>query len=340
MKGKVFIAWSAINEHTNKNELAIAVREKLEQYDYIGIVGGQSRTDSGLHVGEAVIKELDQCNQDIFIMQKKENGVLSNNLMFELGYALSRFNSNKIHVFYIDIAPEDQTIPSDIKGIWANYMTSARSEDMATEIVEEFISNQKNIIPHNKMALVDSYYSIKEKISEYPYSPGYSEYEFAQFILFFSQSGYMFRNERESINILKNFVKVFKNPTQELIIMGGCDNEEPNFGDYEFNHCLDPEAFSYCTKFPHAAITLDTCRVEKLDMRKYEITGDDFHSQILRADQRLSITRKEDGCYVWDDVAASYLIFPERFELREQTDPHGNRIFNAVYISDKLYFED
>ena len=131
--------------------------------------------------------------------------------------------------------------------------------------------------------------------------------------------------------------KIACNP---LVIMGGCINEEPNFGEYEFNHCLDPEAFSYCTKLTHAAITLDTCRTEKLDMRRYTIEGDDIHSRILRADQRLSITRNEDGCYVWDDVAACYLLFPERFELKEQIDPHGNRIFNAVYISDKLYFAD
>lgn len=127
--------------------------------------------------------------------------------------------------------------------------------------------------------------------------------------------------------------------SHKLIIMGGCVNTPPNFKGYEFNHCLDTEAFSYCVGFPHAAITLDTCRVPVLDMRKYDIKGDSLHEQIIRADQKLSITRNEEGCFVWDDVAACYLLYPERFELREQTDPHQNRIFNAVYISDKLYFE-
>ncbi len=126
----------------------------------------------------------------------------------------------------------------------------------------------------------------------------------------------------------------------ELIIMGGCVDEEPNFKGYEFNHSLDREAFSFCTKFPHAAITLDTCRVEKLDVRKLEVCGDDVHSRVLRADQELSITRGEDGCYVWDDVAACFLLFPERFKLVEKTDKDGNRLFNAEYISDKLYYMD
>ena len=52
------------------------------------------------------------------------------------------------------------------------------------------------------------------------------------------------------------------------------------------------------------------------------------------------LQRGEKGCYVWDDVAAAYLLHPERFTLRQQTDRDGNRIFNAVYVSDKLYFED
>ncbi len=124
-----------------------------------------------------------------------------------------------------------------------------------------------------------------------------------------------------------------------LVIMGGCVHSKPNFGAYEFNHALDPEAFAYCARFPHAAVTLDTCRVEKLDMRLREIPGVDLHAQILRADQRLSISRKEEGCYVWDDVAAACLIFPDRFRLHEEIDPHGNRLYNAEYVSDKLYFE-
>lgn len=133
---------------------------------------------------------------------------------------------------------------------------------------------------------------------------------------------------------------VMKAVPKQLIIMGGCVKEEPNFKGYEFNQCLDKEAFNYCVKFPHVAITLDTCRIEKLDMRRYEITGNDIHSQIIRADQRLSVTRGEDGCYVWDDVAANYLLFPNRFITEVLDDNYGNTLTQAKYISDKLYFEN
>ncbi len=133
--------------------------------------------------------------------------------------------------------------------------------------------------------------------------------------------------------------RVMERHAHPLVIMAGCVDTEPNFGEYEFNHALDPEAFAFCTRFPHVLISLDTCRVPVLDMRRYEITGEDLHARILRADQRLSISRKEEGCFVWDDVAACYLLFPDRYALREQIDPHGNRVFNATYLSEKLYFE-
>jgi inosine-uridine nucleoside N-ribohydrolase len=131
-----------------------------------------------------------------------------------------------------------------------------------------------------------------------------------------------------------------KTSVKKLILMGGVVKSAPNFNGYEFNQALDVEAFAFCLKHPHTAITLDTCRTDKLDMRLFEISGEDIHSRIIIADQKLSITRGEEGCFVWDDVAACYLLFPQRFEVKEEADPYGNVISNAKYISDKLYFED
>ena len=131
-----------------------------------------------------------------------------------------------------------------------------------------------------------------------------------------------------------------KHSCKQLVIMGGIVNSAPNYNGYEFNQALDVKAFEYCLKFPHTAITLDTCRIDKLDMRKVEITDNDLHSKILKADIALSITRGEEGCYVWDDVAAIYLLYPDRFEVRKEKDPFGNIISNAHYISEKFYCED
>ena len=122
--------------------------------------------------------------------------------------------------------------------------------------------------------------------------------------------------------------------------MGGVVKTRPNYRGYEFNQGIDARAFNFCVRFDHVAITLDTCRIDKLDMRKFEISGDDLRSRILRADVRLSITRGEEGCFVWDDLAACYILFPERFEVKSEADPYGNIINNAYYISDKVYYED
>ncbi len=126
----------------------------------------------------------------------------------------------------------------------------------------------------------------------------------------------------------------------KLVIMGGLIKEEPNFNGYEFNHALDTAAFSFCVKFPHVAVTLDTCRTERLNMRNVTIEGDDLHSRILRASQRFTLSHGESGCYVWDDVAACYILFPERYEVKPEADPFGNLLSHAHYISEKRYYED
>ena len=130
-----------------------------------------------------------------------------------------------------------------------------------------------------------------------------------------------------------------KHATYEPVIMGGCVHTPPNFNGFEFNQSLDRDAFSFCTRGKHAAVTLDTCRTDRLDMRKVRFDGDDLYARIIRADQALSITRGEDGCYVWDDVAAACLLHPDRFVLTPETDKDGNRLYNAAYVSDKPYYE-
>lgn len=122
-----------------------------------------------------------------------------------------------------------------------------------------------------------------------------------------------------------------------IILMGGCIDTEPNFNGYEFNHALDRAAFAYCVKHPHAAITLDTCRTDVLDIYKYELDGESKYFEILKASRRMSRKLGESGCYVWDDVAACYLLHPERFVLEKKTDRDGNIISNAKYVSSLPY---
>lgn len=120
-----------------------------------------------------------------------------------------------------------------------------------------------------------------------------------------------------------------------LVVMGGCVNTPPNFHGYEFNHALDKDAFAFCAPKSEGVITLDTCRVAPLNVRNWALDGDDLYTRILRRDVELSYTRGEDGCYVWDDVAAQFVLFPHRFGVKEETDPHGNTYRHVFYVGEK-----
>lgn len=217
MKGRIFIAWSG------NNTLAQEVKQRLDTEQYTGIVGGQDGAANGFFVGQAVLEEINQCNQAIFVIEKKADGTISNNLMFELGYALAKFKHNKLHLFYIDI--EEKEIPSDIRGAWATHAISETSENVAEEIVEKFLAGQKHIIPEDKMAVINDYYDTKKMILEYAGSPRCSEYELAQYVLFFSQAAYMFHNEKEGFDCLELLTKSLRSPSPELgtaISVGMC----------------------------------------------------------------------------------------------------------------------
>lgn len=210
MKGRIFIAWSG------HNTLALKIKQAIETEDYKCVVGGESGSANGLFVGQAVLDQINRCNQAIFVVQKKDDGTISNNLMFEFGYALAKFNSNKIHVFYIDIQENDDKIPSDVKGIWADHYKTAEHENIADVIAQKFLSDQKYIIPEDKMAVVDSYYRMKELFKQYAEAPYCSEYELAQYVLFFSQAAYQFSDMREGKECLRELFSSLKNPTDEL----------------------------------------------------------------------------------------------------------------------------
>ena len=93
MKDKIFIVWSG------SNKIALKVKEVLEsKYNYLCSIGGNSDNDSTFSsIGDTVLQQIKNCNQAIVIFQNKENGAVSNNLFFELGYVLARYGQKKIH---------------------------------------------------------------------------------------------------------------------------------------------------------------------------------------------------------------------------------------------------
>lgn len=210
MKGKVFIGWSG------DTKIADEVKKKLEEAGFEGVVGGESRASKTLYLGEAILKEIDHCTQAIFIIQKKEDGHISSSEMFEFGYALSRLRANRIHVFYVDISENDESIPADIKGIWANYLYRIDEDKIDEKVRDLFLENQKMGYIGNKMEIINSYYEYRRDFKEYDAAPFCSEFELALYVLFFSQAAYMFNDENEWLICLRNLINQLENPIKEL----------------------------------------------------------------------------------------------------------------------------
>lgn len=121
-----------------------------------------------------------------------------------------------------------------------------------------------------------------------------------------------------------------KNP-HKFIFMGGNINQPPNFHGYEFNHYMNREAFACCVKTPHVAITMDTCMNPALDAMKGDFCGCGLLQRIILRARELAMSRNEQNCYVWDDIAVKYLRHPDWFELSCETDRDCNLLNVAHY---------
>lgn len=207
MNGNVFIGWCG------SNKLAAKVSESLTEKKFKCIVGGNYEETDNVYIGGTILNQLNNCNQAIFIVQKNTMGIISNNIIFEIGFSLSRFNvsAKKLHLFYLDIDPKDKSIPSDLLGAWAEHIdTKNLTEDQLVEdICNRFIREQKMQVLDNKMALINDWYSLSDKIAQHFTSPTCSDFEMAQYLLFYSvSSGFIniFSQMKECISLLRKNV--------------------------------------------------------------------------------------------------------------------------------------
>ena len=121
-----------------------------------------------------------------------------------------------------------------------------------------------------------------------------------------------------------------KCPPRLFVFMAGNIAEEPNYHGYEFNEGINPQAFSYCIGYPHKAVTLDT-GTAPLDIIDKPAEGHSLKSLLVNRYRELTIQRREQHCYVWDDIAVSYLFAPSDFEEQVGTDKNGNVINNLIF---------
>lgn len=191
MKDKIFIAWSG------SNKTALKVKNILEsKYNYLCSIGGNADNDSTFaSIGDTVIQQIKNCNQAIVIFQNKENGSVSNNLFFELGYVLARYGQKKIHC--VKKQSENVVLPSDFDNSFVEPVADQTEEQFIEGIVKYFLDRQKMSITTNKMFLINNRYMLRDFITSHYSASGSkcSDYELAQYILFYMQASYMFGDE-------------------------------------------------------------------------------------------------------------------------------------------------
>lgn len=205
MKDRVFIAWSG------SSEIALKVKRALEDKNYKCFIGGNEANDSNFaSVGDTVLQQIKSCNQAIVIFQKRSDGHISNNLFFELGYALASYGQTKVHC----VRPKNEvlTLPSDFDNSFVEPIDDVNADALVNGIVDYFLARQKLSVNSNKMRLINNRYLIKDYIKRQFSDQGSkcSDYELAQYLLFYIQAAQMF----DDISSVRNELQAFKHAYQ------------------------------------------------------------------------------------------------------------------------------
>ena len=95
-------------------------------------------------------------------------------------------------------------------------------------------------------------------------------------------------------------------------LMGGTTNEPPNYGKYEFNEALDPDAFKTYAYSASAVATLDTCHSGKFDF--YALAENALSKKLTERGFALDAARGALPV-VYDLVAALAVTRPQDFDV-------------------------
>lgn len=207
MKDKIFIIWSG------ENTTALKVKHILEEkHNYLCYVGGNHQNDSQmLSVGDTVVRQMKACNQAIVIFSNKNDRGVSNNLYFELGFVSASYGMKKVHC--VKRYNDNIILPSDFDNSFVECISAEDDEMYAEGIVSYFINRQKLSVDTNKMYLINNRYLIHEMLQVHYSDVGSkcSDYELAQYVLFYTQSGILYQDEYKILEELKNFKRQYFN---------------------------------------------------------------------------------------------------------------------------------
>lgn len=211
MKDKIFLVWSG------NNTVAQKVKRILEtEYNYICVVGGSFESGSPmLTVGDTVLRQMKSCNQAIVIFQNRKDNTISNNLYFELGFVASSYGLKKIHC--VKRRGDKIELPSDFDNSFVKGLDAEDDDLFSRNIVTYFLSRQKLSVETNKMWIINNRHIVHEMIQAHYSDLGSkcSDYELAQYVLFYMQASVMFQDDNKTLNELISFKKRYGNEFSE-----------------------------------------------------------------------------------------------------------------------------
>ena len=209
MNGNVFIGW---NENLPLAEKVAALlkengynaifKSKLPQANCKGGVLSQMKSCSS-----AILLFKCQTRPDCSCGGKVNGNLLSANMLYELGFLVGSLKIKKVFTVYIDGA--EASAPSDLKGMWdiSVYSAGKSIDELAKEIVDQFVYEQCNELNENKIELVTDISRLSGLIESHRENPVYFESELAELILLYCQSSYMFGVMAKGKKILTNLLK-------------------------------------------------------------------------------------------------------------------------------------
>lgn len=203
MKDKIFLIWSGSNNVAKRIKYILE-----EEYNYICFVGGNNDNNSQMvSIGDTVIRQMKNCNQAIVLFQNKKDGGVSDNLFFELGYVSAKYGMKKVHC--VKRSNEIIELPTDFDNSFVESIDALDDDDFARNIVNYFIGRQKLSVDTNKMYLINNRYLIHEMIQVHYSEAGSkcSDYELAQYILYYMQAAAMFQDDKKVLEELQEFRK-------------------------------------------------------------------------------------------------------------------------------------
>lgn len=206
MKDNIFIAWRG----EDRERVAVKLKEKLEREEFACRIGGNINNDGkSLFIGEYVIDQMKNCNQAIIIFPNRtdSNGIEQKieNIIFEYGYTFARYGAQKVHC--VMRRGVKVNLPTDIENSFIKELDADDDEVFVNGIINYFKSRQKLTIEEEKFMLINNWHTIQDRMDRQYSSEGTmcSEYELAQYILFYMQAAHMFSDEAKVRDKLKHF---------------------------------------------------------------------------------------------------------------------------------------